>query len=241
MKKLLLGFVCASAGAALAVETTVVATIDVIAVNSSYTNTVIAIPGLDLSSGGDLAISNLVKTTNLTAGDRLLAFNDGQYEVWTLRELNDKSKKWEKATKQYQISASGTNEVQTTDASMVTMSVGGGIWISRHDTSKSIYVYAQHVDSPSTTVAAGSTVLLGNPTGSAKAPTIAGCAKGDKIIVPTAGLPKTYTCDPAGNGEGKTWYSYSKLTKEWGLPSIPAGTGFWYVAAGSSAVTVNWQ
>ena len=235
MKKLLLGFVCASAGAALAVETTV-ATIDVIAVNSSYTNTVIAIPGLDLSSGGDLAISNLVKTTNLTAGDRLLAFNDGQYEVWTLNG----SMKWDKAEKQYQISASGTDEVQTTDASMVTMSVGSGIWISRQNTSDPIYVYAQHVGSPSNTVAAGSTVLLGNPTGSAKAPTIAGCAKGDKIIVPTAGLPKTYTCDPAGNGEGETWYSYSKLTKEWGLPSIPAGTGFWYVAAGSSPVTVNW-
>ena len=82
MKKILCGILCASAGVALAVESQV-ATIDVIEVNSDLTNVVVAIPGLDLA-GGNLAISNLVKTVNLMEGDKLFAFNDGTYQAWVL-------------------------------------------------------------------------------------------------------------------------------------------------------------
>ena len=236
MKKLLCGILCASAGAALAVATDVtVATVDVIAVNSSLSNTVISIPGLDLSSGGDLAISNLVKTSNLTVGDRLLAFAGGAYECWTL----DSNKKWIKPDKKFKITGSGADEVLTTDASMFTMSVGSGIWLSRQNSTSAIYIYAQHTNTLSTTVSAHATALLGNPGLIGARPTVSGCAAGDQIIVPADGLPKTYTYDSTGSN-GEHWYSYSKLNKVWGLPTITAGTGFWYCSKGDAAVTVSW-
>ena len=232
MKKLLLGFACASAGAAFAVETTV-ATIDVIAVDSDLTNTVIAIPGLDLSSGGDLAISNLVKTTNLTAGDRLLAFADSQYECWTLNS----GKKWEKAEKKFLITGSGADEVLTTDASMFTMATGSGIWISRHNTSEPIYIYAQHVSAPTSTVAAATTALVGNPKTASATPTVTGCSIGDKILVPTKGLPAEYEYRTENDKTG--WYYRKGFSYVLGLPKIKAGTGFWYVST-ASAVKISW-
>lgn len=230
MKKLLLGFACASAGAAFAVETTV-ATIDVIAVDSDLTNTVIAIPGLDLSSGGDLAISNLVKTTNLTVGDRLLAFADSQYECWTLNSNG----KWEKAEKKFRITGSGADEVLTTDASMFTMATGSGIWISRHNTSEPIYIYAQHVSAPTSTVSARTTALVGNPCVTNAVPVVEGCANGDQMRVPTSGLPKTYTYDSTSG-----WSHWEGVEKVPGRPNVKAGTGFWYISKGDSDVTIRW-
>lgn len=231
MKKVLCGMICVAAGALFASIEATVATVDVIAVNSSFSNTVIAVPGLDLATGGDLAISNLVKTTNLTVGDRMLAFSGGKYDCWTLSD----DKIWVKPTAKFSLNAVGDIEANNTlDASLVTKAVGSGIWLSRQDASKPIYIYAQHTNTLSSTVAAGTTALLGNPSQNSKAPTISGCATGDQIIVPTSGLPKTYTCT------NSAWYSWTKLTKNEGLPTITAGTGFWYVSKGDNPVTVSW-
>ena len=232
MKKILCGMVCVAAGASFASIEATVATVDVIAVDSSLSNTVIAVPGLDLATGGDLAISNLVKTTNLTPGDRMLAFSGGNYDCWTLSS----DKIWVKPDLKFTLDGVGADHVvNTVDASLVTKAVGSGIWISRQDASKPIYIYAQHTNTLSSTVAAGTTALLGNPSQTSKAPTISGCAELDQIIVPTSGLPKTYTY------KDSQWYSYTGLEKEYGLPTVTAGTGFWYVSKGSAAVTVSWQ
>ena len=127
------------------------------------------------------------------------------------------------------------NGFPTHDREKYRFMVGSGIWISRQDASKPIYIYAQHTNTLSSTVAAGTTALLGNPSQTSKAPTISGCAELDQIIVPTSGLPKTYTY------KDSQWYSYTGLEKEYGLPTVTAGTGFWYVSKGSAAVTVSWQ
>ena len=233
MKKVLCGMICVAAGVSLASIETTVATVDVIAVNSSLSNTVIAIPGLDLATGGDLAISNLVKTTNLTVGDRMLAFSGGNYDCWTLSS----DKAWVKPDLKFTLDGVGADHVvNTLDASLVTKAVGSGIWLSRQDATKPIYIYAQHTNTLSSTVAAGTTALLGNPSLTSKAPSISGCVNGDQIIVPTSGLPKTYTY----NSTDSKWYSYSGLTKVEGLPTVTAGTGFWYVSKGSATVTVSW-
>lgn len=233
MKKVLCGMICVAAGASFAIEATV-ATVDVIAVNSSLSNTVIAVPGLDLATGGDLAISNLVKTTNLTPGDRLLAFDGSNYDSWTLSS----DKIWVKPLQKFTLDAGGNAEANNTqDASLVTKSVGSGIWLSRQDATVPIYIYAQHTNTLSSTVAAKATALLGNPSSTSKAPSVSGCANGDQIKVPgvtASGLLKTYTYD------GSLWYSYSGLKKVNGLPTITAGTGFWYVSKGSATVTVSW-
>lgn len=231
MKKFLCGILCASAGAALAVESTV-ATIEVRAVNSGLANTVVAIPGLDLS-GGTLAISNLVKTTNLSAGDKLMAFANGSYKTWEL----DASGHWAEPSAEVSMSGSGgESQSAGTPASQFRLDVGSGIWLSRkaNEVGNPFYVYALHSDTMTSTVAAGATALLGNPTTNS-IPTVTGCADGDQIVVPTAGIAKRYTYD------GSAWTSWSGLEQSSGLPTIVAGTGFWYISKGSGDVTVSWE
>jgi hypothetical protein len=231
MKKLLCGFFCVTAGALLAAEVTV-ATVDVIAVDSGMKNTVVAIPGLDLATGDNLAISNLVKTTNLSDGDMLYAFKNGSYETWTLD-----SGVWTRNTALYSVNNAGQiAATEGTASSDMTMSVGSGIWLSRVNSTYAkgnpFYIYAAHVASPSTTVAAGATVLLGNPLTAVdgdKFPTVTGAQSGDVIIIPTAKLPRSYTYN------GSAWVGIGAL------PAIARGTGFWYKATASGSTrTVTW-
>ena len=237
MKKVLCGIVCVAAGAALAVDPVTVSTVEVRAVNSGLTNTIVAIPGLDLA-GGPLAISNLVKTTNLSAGDMLYAFSGGKYETWELKD-SASGKYWDKAAYKYTISAAGTETKAGTASADYTMSVGSGIWLSRKASGSAgtFYVYAQNPGSiDDSTVAAGATELLGNPTTVGKSPTIPNAQSGDQIIVPTATFLQYYTYN------GTVWrYLDSDDTIKQGLPTIGAGQGFWYKAAsGGSERTIGW-
>lgn len=238
MKKLLCGLLCASAVLPAVANEVEVANIDVIAINSGLTNTIVAIPGLDLA-GGELVISNLVKTTNLSQGDKLVAFSDGKYESWEL----DASKHWAQAANRFFITASGTTSNDTTAASLVRMSVGSGIWLQRSasGTGNPFYVYAAHVDSPTTTVSANATVLLGNPTTTSKAPTISGMQNGDQIIVPNNTAFPTYYTYVVKNEVGEWKYIDSSDALQTGLPTITAGTGFWYKAANAGSLrTMSW-
>ena len=233
MKKLLCGLLCASAVFPVVAVEVEVANIDVIAIDSGLKNTIVAIPGLDLS-GGDLVISNLVKTTNLKRGDMLVAFSDGKYESW---ELDADGGHWTHAANRFFISADGTTSNDTTVASLVRMSAGSGIWLQRSVFAKgnSFYIYAAHVASPSTTVDANATVLLGNPTLTDKAPTIVGAQNGDKIIVPDA---TAFLSRRIFTYNGGAW-KYDNASTD--LPSVVAGTGFWYKAADvGSQRSVSW-
>jgi len=229
MKKILCGILCASAGAALAVQSTVT-TIDVIAVSSSLSNTVVAIPGLDLS-GDRLAISNLVKTTNLTVNDKLIAFDNGSYQCWILSS----GKKWEPFIDAMR-DGSGESFGSGTPAASKQMLVGQGIWLLRQNTASPFYIYALHVASPSTTVAANATALVGNPTTSAKHPTITTPNVGDEVSIPTAGTLEHYFYTGLQDAD-KKWFSAGNYFAN--PPSIPAGTGFWYKSTGA-AVTITW-
>ena len=233
-KKILCGILCASAGVALAVESPVT-TIDVIAVSSDLTNIVIAIPGQDLA-GGNLAISNRVKTVNLENGDKLFAFNDGTYQAWVLSDG-----KWVEVASAGQDSDGKVAVAAGTPAADKKMLVGEGIWLHRSNPSslKPFCVYGAHA-SASITVAASATVLLGNPTQTAASPTVSNPQNKDKIIVPTAGFP--------------TYYNYNSETGKWQYidaegdvavsdtpPSITAGTGFWYQASDTIGTrTITW-
>jgi len=232
MKKILCGILCASAGAVLAVESTVT-TIDVIEVRSDLTNVVVAIPGLDLA-GGNLAISNLVKTTNLSVNDKLIAFDSGVYQCWSLSSAG----KWEPFIDAVQ-DGNGVSFGPGTPAADKTMFVGQGIWLLRTNpldefgNVKPFYVYAQHVDSPTTTVTAGTVALVGNPTTVADCPTITNPAVNDVIAVPRkigASMKYQYT--------GSKWYYHGVEYDD--PPSIQAGTGFWYISKGGTTVTITW-
>ena len=236
MKKLLCGILCASAGAALAVESTV-ATIEVRAINSGMTNTIVAIPGLDLT-GGALVVSNLVKTTNLTAGDELMAFDNGTYRTWAL----DANKHWQ-ATTSFNKGQDGVDTVVPgTPASQFEMGVGSGIWLSRKvsGVSSPFYVYALQPAAMTSTIAASTTALVGNPTSVDKAfVSCTGCSDGDKIYVPTATGNGRAEYTFKNNAWGRLVVNEGVISREVTTPVIKAGTGFWY-KSGSSAVTLNW-
>ena len=235
MKKLICGFLCVAVGVALADVESVVATIEVRAITSSLTNTIVAIPGLDLATGGELAISNMVKTTNLEAGDRLVAFDGERYETWRLSA--DGGKHWVKPAQKITITPDGTEEPTTTDASQYFLPVGKGIWLSRtaSGTNSAFYVYAAHTNEYSTVIAAGTAAaLVGNPTTGKMSPTITGCATGDQIVVPSSDTPLRYQYRSTGN-----WF-LGGVHNASTPPEIDAGTGFWYIPKNKQAVTITW-
>jgi len=230
MKKVFCGILCASAGVALAVESTVT-TIDVIEVKSGLTNVVIAIPGLDLA-GGNLAISNLVKTSNLDVGDMLIAFNDGNYECWT---LSGTPKKWVSTPGPLQDGSGHQVDLTSSPASDTRMLKGQGIWLSRSNPSaeRPVYIYGAHSDSKVTNVVGTKPVLVGNPTLASEIPTISGSAVNDEVAIPQPGkkMLKRY------KWTGSAWFSAGATTL---LPEVAAGTGFWYIPASSANVTITW-
>ena len=240
MKKFFFGFACTAAGVALAVDVTV-ATVDVTAIDSGLKNTVVAVSSLDLSDGGAMVVSNLVKTTNLEAGDTLMAFDGSNYECWVLNG----SGIWERMARKYTISGSGaTNETEGA-ASLVTLPVGRGIWLSRktYTTGHPFYIYGQHTDTKTSTVLAGKTALVGNPKQVAAAPaSIANVATGDKVLIPSSGMLREFTYVGGAEYDSAKWEYpagfFSIVTNS--LPTVAAGTGFWYKSAGGAEVTINW-
>ena len=240
MKNLLCCFLCAMAGVALAVEPEVVAVVEVRAITSPNVNTVVAIPGLDLATRGALAISNLVKTTNLEVGDMLVAFSGSEFESWELQSVGG-VKVWTKASGRYVVNGQGSLvEVSASGADTYTLPVGSGIWLSRKGTPRStsladtpFYVYAQQPDTTTMTIGSG-TSLVGNPTQLSKAPSVTDPSEGDKISIPGTGLNAEYMYTNSVWKTKKGWSGWVQAD----LPAIPAGTGFWYVS--KSGVTIVW-
>lgn len=234
MKALVFGFAGFAASAAFAVESPV-ATVAVTEIDSGLSNTVVAVSALDLS-GGTMSVSNLVKTTNLTPGDKLYAFDNDKYECWTLSA----GLVWEKHDVTFSISDTGTlTDAAGVSAAIYTMPVGKGIWLSRQDKSKPFYIYGAYTNATKSIVAAGvKAALVGNPTQTRKSPaSVEGCANGDDVAIPTSGSLKHYYYSESGS-DGKHWWSAGVYSAT--LPEIDAGTGFWYIPKNKQAVTINW-
>lgn len=242
MKKLLSIALCAAAAAAFADEISL-GEVGVTKIETSTSNTIIAVSYQDLASG-DVAISNLVKTTNLAVGDQMAVFNDGVYETWTLAEGEGdapKPKYWAKNEKQYTLDGDGNLiVVDPSEASIVTKSVGTGLWIIQTGTPvQPIYLYGKPSTVTQYDCGTGAT-LVGNPLQNPAVPKITGMANGDKVVV------------PSDTAMGRTEYIYVSKKSCWGLadstgamhvatlPTIPEGTGFWYVSKGSSA-KISWD
>jgi len=244
MKKLLTIAVCASAVAALADTTINLGTVGVTKISSSAKNTIVvtSYTELDGSSASQMAVSNVIKTANLTAGDKLYVLNAGgtAYEGYTLAYVSGSSGPmyWNKDLN-YSVNAQGiaSSGTESTSPAIPSLDVGKGFWLSRASApsgSFDFYIYGAPAASSTVTAAAGKTTLVGNPTQTSKAPSITGMAKGDKIMVFEGNntLPTVYT------SSGSAWRNASTRTE--GLPTITAGTGFWYVSKGSSAVSIAW-
>ena len=250
MKKLLSIAVCASAVAAFGASVEVpLGNVGVTAITSDLTNTIVAVSYKELGDGdGNVTISNIVKTANLTEGDLLHVFKDNStYETYTLTQGSGGALYWDK-TANYVLDANGSLSAgSTSEASVANLPAGVGLWLVRNvakwnGNAFTFYIYGKPVATPETVpVAANTAALIGNPTQSAKAPTLSAATNGDRILVPNKNIMtgmKTYKYSTAGG-----WTTVNMVngvrTRESGLPSIEPGKGFWYIPMAAS--TVSWS
>jgi len=232
MKKLLTVAVLASAAAAYAVDTAVVGTVGVTKVTTGAKNTIIVTSYSELGTGETMAVSNVVKTATLPAKTKLYVLNGGTaYEGYTLT-----GGKWERDVN-YAVTAQGIGDSsESTGTDVPTLNVGKGFWLSLPDgesTTQTVVIYGQPPAVTNLAITTAGTYLVGNPTQGNKAPTIQTPAHGDSILFFEDGatFPTVY------KSNGTAWKCGRNTSAS--LPTVTAGTGFWYIAKGTSAV-IKW-
>ena len=249
MKKLLSIALCATAVSAIAAgeSSVVLGEVGVTKIETVLSNAIVAVSYDDLA-GGQMVYSNLVKTANLTEGDRLVEFRDDKYTGWVL-EKSGNVMYW-KEENEFLLDGSGNqiNLISPT-ANTVRGAVGTGIWLVRQNPTDSsgkpipFYIYGKPVDNLKTDIVGGKINLVGNPTTHDVQLTkemLVGAHAGDRIEVPggTGVLGRQpYTYD----GTNDWWSTDSNHFPVSGrLPTIPGGQGFWYVSTGES-FSISWE
>ena len=205
--------------------------IGLLAITNAPATAIIGVPWVSLSGGGEISVSNLVHTANLTNGDKLKVIDDnGTLQAWTLADGV-----W---NPDY---IAGDKELGMSDgADTVTLARGRGVWLTRQNPSAPIYLVGQvctnkvetALEVPGEEGAAAWTLVAAPFAGSVD---VADVAKDimDEIRVLTAGAPKTFTANKVGVWGYTEYYTDDKglvrSRRVTGDTQIPAGTGFWYI------------
>lgn len=207
--------------------------------DTASSNTVVAVPWVNVGGEGNITLSNLVSTANLTTGDKLYLYEvNGTWFVYTLNA----SGVWEGAT-----TLTGDAVEPAIPADTKALARGAGLILQRGNKETPIYLCGRYDASvpAATAISANATTLIANPT--TETVYIAGAtgATGDKISIPkNGGAMEEFTRKDDG------WYGWvsstvggrtiRKLTKLTGGVSIEAGKGAFYIC-GDSATSVSWQ
>ena len=231
--------------AALATDVLTDKTLGWMRVDSTLPITAVGVPWTDVSDPtANVKVADLVKTDNLTAGDKLYVYNDG---TWLFYQLNA-SKEWEAGA----TANSSVTPVQAGAPGTATIERGQALYLERQNPTSPayFYVYGAVGSAIATPTLTGATkYLVASPKATAFTPTsgnIAGATakarrvQGDQILVPLAG--------------GAT-RSYSYIGGKWGhdvsgsrveeggtgYQPIQLGTGFWYITASAeNSITITW-
>lgn len=247
MKKILSVAVCAAACPVFALDVNL-GEVGVTEVTNNFANTIVAVSYAELSGGTTINPQYLVKTTNLTKNDRLIAYTDGTYKTWVLDENEDGVLSWKAMYQEFSQDASGgVSQGVGPSPSEFAMSVGSGIWLVRQYPEKAFYIYGKPVQNKTSAVTTGKWNLLGNPLQVAKLVDFG--EDGDFLLVSVNGEEalRRYEC------KGGVW-SYTKIETVLGpggasairtkevpeTPTIPAGIGFWYKTAAEDKV-ISWE
>lgn len=226
MKKLLAMAISTGALAALAVD---VATVGVTKIEKPPKNAIISVAYESLA-GGLVSVHDLVKTTGLEEGTELYVFTNNTYCGYLL-----KNGAWEGMTTvgtdsrigRFILAAGKDGDVLTHETA---------IWVNQQEPAP-IVIYGAFVEPTNQTLKVGLN-LVANPRQSEidnLALLIDNPSKGDYIYVPQDdGNLKLYTYGKSG-----TWSHFNGAEFETGLPTIQAGSGFWYAARGSETA-INW-
>ena len=209
-------------------------TIGVTAVTTDKKNTIVAVPFDSLNGGEGIPANELVKTAGLTEGTSLYIYSGSSYSAWTLV-----SGQWVAA-----ISASTATPVGAGTpgaGSTAPLAAGSAIWLVRPESdkgSKTFYIYGKWKNPTSKTVAVGAQ-LVANPLQSplSLAEKISNPTAGDEIVTATDGVSERYAYRVNKKTKEGMW---RKDNAEATLPTIPAGQGFWYVAAAAGA-TISFE
>ena len=227
---------------------TTVNTAGVLRVASAADRAALAAPWTKLtpSAAAPVEAVNLVKTMNLTTGDKLYVYDGAnkKYRAFQLRE----SGQWE-ALAVYALDANGNiNWTAAAAAKDSSVARGVGFWLERQNTEGYVYLVGQSDGSSEavTTPLVAGWNLVGNPQTAAFDFTALAPKSGDRIVVPTAGEPKNLTWENNGWGYYKSTVFTTKSGRKYVKPvwttddnGIPAGTAFWYISA-SGASTLDW-
>ena len=217
--------------------------------------TAISVPWGRLNGGGPISVAELVKTANLTVGDKLHIYNKSakRYETWEL----DANKMWQPLAT-YLINADGSvSTVSAGKPTDTTVKRGSAVWLERQDPTKPYYLYGGYeAGEIETEVEAGSAAepswnLIAAPSIEPfDLNRIEGADARDQIMVTTETGPVVYTfrdgawgCDvnvtEKRKGPGGVEIEVVKRVRDTEHATIPAGVGFWYVSQGGKPV-IKW-
>lgn len=218
--------------------------IGVLPVSISGNEVILSIPWIEAGqSSGGVAVANLVKTAGLAVNDSLLWYDtvNRKYQGWHIVSNN--------GTNQWVASATVLpTGIATVEAGTTALNRGQAILLSRASAaSTTIYIVGGTTDDDASSLemAAGTAnspvfTLFAPPTVSAKGInnlTWTGTIGAKDYIVLADGTQVKY------NTSEKKWIAYSynangQLVSN-DTPTIPVGTGAWYVSKGGSP-TVSW-
>lgn len=251
MKKLLTIAFCAAAVSAFAGSTEVeLGEVGVTEITSRLTNTIVAVSYDDLAGGTGMVCSNLVKTTNLTAGDMLVEFRDDKYTGWVLAEDTEtKVKYWKEQLGAFKDNTGKELQLVGSSADTITNMVGTGIWLVRQkptaknstdgrEESVPFYIYGKPAANPISNIASNKWTLIGNPKqelveiGTNK---VVGASYLDELVVPAEdGTLCRYQFK-----EGKGWRTTGS-EGQWvdnAPPKLDAGLGCWILTQKDASIT----
>lgn len=212
---------------------------------------VIAVPWKQFMEGDHISVSNLVKTANLTPGDKLYIYEGEKYDVWAL----DGNRHWQQAT-----SVSSENGEQIVKAPFGAahehpVGHGTGVFLERQNSSVPYYLYGEVDEGASlVTTVEEERMLIANP--NLKPFDLNGyyydadakewkysveANEGDVITIPMGKTQRKCIFRDGGWGYYQKKVENGVLKQTWvNEVKIPAGTGCWYIKNGENNVKIDW-
>ena len=203
-------------------------------VDSSLAITAVGVPWTDVGNpANNVKVADLVKTDTLTAGDNLYVYSNG---TWTFYTLSGGA--WVAGT-----TANSSITATAGSPSTATIERGQALYLERQNPTTPAYFYVYGAVGSalnSTTCSGAKKYLVASPKAAAFTVThesVSGASNKDIIQVPLAGgTSRTYQYFTSKS----MWRCNGKWENETGYEQIPLGTGFWYLASSTSAITFNW-
>lgn len=212
---------------------------------------VIAVPWKQFMEGDHISVSNLVKTANLTPGDKLYIYEGEKYDVWAL----DGDRYWQQAT-----SVSSENGEQIVKAPFGAahehpVGHGTGVFLERQKSSVPYYLYGEvDEDASLVTTVDEERMPIANP--NLKPFDLNGyyydadakewkysveANEGDVITIPMGKTQRKCIFKDGGWGYYQKKVENGVLKQTWvNEVKIPAGTGCWYIKNGENNVKIDW-